>query len=303
MHSWLDQQQILLSTQITQIKLPHAILINGVEGAGKNEFSQWLIQVISCSEPEFFQQVLLPCKVCKSCLLHKSNTYPDHLLIESDGKSIGVDQVRQASRFFEKTAQLGQCKTILITAAHNMTVSAANALLKTLEEPNADNYIVLLTSELETLLPTIISRCFILDIRPPVGERLLAELKQSGTDPFANLSHLKEIADSSVNERYQIFENCFFSFLENKIIKRSEVLSFLNESNDSTRWLEKAMVKLMRQQYEWVEGSSFLNEQVIWSIYQLVLSAIKQLKTLIQANKQFIFEKLLVDITTVLHEK
>jgi DNA polymerase-3 subunit delta' len=302
MHSWLDQQQLLLSKQITQIKLPHAILINGVEGAGKSELSQWLIKVLSCNKPENIQQVLMPCNSCKSCLLHRSNTYPDHLLIESGGKSIGVDQVRQASRFFEKTAQIGQCKTALITAAHNMTVSAANALLKTLEEPNPDNYIVLLTSELETLLPTIISRCFIIDIRPPVGEKLLAELKQSGSDPFVNLSQLKELSDSSVNEKYQTFENCFYSFLQKKPINRSEVLSLLNDNLDSERWLEKVMVKLMRQQYNWLEGNNLLNAEVIWVIYQLVLSAIKQLKLLMQANKQFIFEKLLVDITVVINE-
>jgi DNA polymerase-3 subunit delta' len=303
MHSWLEQQQLLLSKQITQIKLPHAILINGVEGAGKSALSQWLIQVLSCTNPENIEQVLLPCKECKSCLLHRSNTYPDHLLIESGGKSIGVDQVRQASRFFEKTSQIGQCKTALITAAHNMTVSAANALLKTLEEPNPDNYIVLLTSEVQTLLPTIISRCFIIDIRPPVGEQLLAELKQSGTDPFVNLSHFKELSDSFLNEQYQHFENSFFTFLQNKPIKGSEILSLLNESADSVRWLEKAMVKLMRQQYNWLAGDNLLNEQVIWSIYQLVLSATKQLKILVQANKQFIYEKLLVDITAVINEK
>jgi len=302
MHSWLDQQQLLLSKQITQIKLPHAILINGVESAGKSELSQWLIKVLSCNKPENVQSVLMPCKSCKSCLLHRSNTYPDHLLIESGGKSIGVDQVRQASRFFEKTAQIGNCKTALITAAHNMTVSAANALLKTLEEPNPDNYIVLLTSELETLLPTIISRCFIIDIRPPVGEKLLAELKQSGSDPFVNLSQLKELSDPSINEKYQNFEHFFCAFLQKKPINLSEVLSLLNDNSDSVRWLEKVMVKLMRQQYNWLEGDNLLDEKVIWAIYQLVLSAIKQLKLLMQANKQFIFEKLLVDITVVINE-
>ena len=55
MHSWLDQQQLLLSKQITQIKLPHAILINGMEGSGKSELSQWLIKVLSCTDPKNVQ--------------------------------------------------------------------------------------------------------------------------------------------------------------------------------------------------------------------------------------------------------
>lgn len=302
MHTWLEQQQLLLSKQIMQVKLPHAILINGVTGAGKHQLAQWLIQTLSCTQPINGQHVLQPCKSCKPCLLHKSNTYPDHLLLESDGKSIGVEQVRQVSRFFEKTAQIGQCKSTLITAAHTMTVSAANALLKTLEEPNPNNYIVLLTTELDTLLPTIISRCFVIDIRPPVGEELLAELKQSGSDPFVNLSHLKELSDPSINEQYQHFEQCFFAFIEKKSSKHSELLALLNEHTDSARWLEKVMVTLMRQHYNWLNGDNALNEQVIWSIYQLILSAVKQVKLLMQANKAFVFEKLLVDITTVIDE-
>jgi DNA polymerase-3 subunit delta' len=303
MHSWLHQQQLLLSKQIIQIKLPHAILINGVEGAGKSELAQWLIQVLSCAQPKNAQKILLPCQSCKSCLLYKSKTYPDHLLIESDGKSIGVDQVRQASRFFEKTAQLGHCKTTLITAAHTMTVSAANALLKTLEEPNANNFIVLLTSERDTLLPTIISRCFVIDIRPPVGESLLVELKLLGQDPFVNLSQLKELSDESANESYQAFERYFVEFLQNQQVNSGDVLNLLTTNTDSLRWLEKVMVKLMRQQYQWLAGNTLLNEQMLWAIYQLILSATKQIKLFMQANKQFIFEKLLVDITATLHEK
>jgi len=184
-----------------------------------------------------------------------------------------------------------------------MTVSAANALLKTLEEPNPNNYILLLTSELEALLPTIISRCYVIDIRPPVGEALLAELKQSGQDPFVNLSQFKELSDASTNTNYLAFESCFIEFLEKKSAGQSEMLSLLMSNTDSLRWLEKVIVKLMRQQYHWLTGNTFLNEQIIWSIYQLIVSAIKQIKSLMQANQQFVFEKLLVDIITTIDEK
>jgi DNA polymerase-3 subunit delta' len=299
MHSWLNQHQHLLSQQIVNVKLPHAILINGVPGAGKSQLSHWLIQVLSCESPVNNQSILTPCLSCKPCLLQQSKTYPDHLLIDSDGKSIGVDQVRQASLFFEKTAQLGHCKTTLINAAHTMTVSAANALLKTLEEPNDNNFIVLQTSELETLLPTIISRCFVLDIRPPVGEGLLAELQQSGQDPFVNLSQLSELSNATINDSYQIFTESFIDFLQGNLARHSEVLSQLNDNTESLRWLEKVMVSLMRQQYKWVQGENQLNEEMIWSIYQVIIAATKQLKTLIQVNKQFTFEKLLVDISDI----
>jgi len=300
MHSWLNQHQRLLSQQIIKVKLPHAILINGVAGAGKSQLSNWLIQVLSCDNPVDSQSILSACMSCKPCLLQQSKTYPDHLFIDSDGKSIGVDQVRQASRFFEKTAQLGHCKTTLINAAHTMTVSAENALLKTLEEPNNNNFIILQTSELETLLPTIISRCFVLDIRPPVGDELLAELQQSGQDPFVNLSQLSELSNATTNENYQHFSQSFVAFLQGDSAKHSEVLNQLNDKAECLRWLEKIMVALMRQQYNWVQGDSQLKQEVIWAIYQVVISATKQLKTLTQVNKQFTFEKLLVDISNII---
>lgn len=300
MHTWLNQHQLLLSQQILKVKLPHAILINGVPGAGKSELSNWLIKVLSCNSPANNQSILTPCMSCKPCLLQQSKTYPDHLFIDNDGKSIGVDQVRQASRFFEKTAQLGHCKTTLINAAHTMTVSAANALLKTLEEPNNNNFIVLQTSEVETLLPTIISRCFVLDIRPPVGDALLAELQQSGQDPFVNLSQLSELSNAATNENYQRFSKSFIEFLQGNSAKHSEVLQQLNDNTECLRWLEKVMVALMRQQYKWLPGENQLNEEVIWSIYQVIISATKQLKTLTQMNKQFTFEKLLVDIIDII---
>jgi len=302
MHTWLNQHQYLLSQQLMSVKLPHAILINGVPGAGKSQLSDWLITVLSCNKPDNTQSILHPCMSCKPCLLQQSKTYPDHLVIDNDGKSIGVDQVRQASRFFEKTAQLGQCKTTLITGAHTMTVSAANALLKTLEEPNDNNFIVLQTSEIETLLPTIISRCFVIDIRPPVGEALLAELKQSGQDPFVNLSQLNELSNVSANENYQDFSQSFIEFILGDSTKHNEVLQQLNDNVESLRWLEKVMVSLMRQQYKWLSGESQLNQDVIWSIYQIVISATKQLKNLTQMNKQFTFEKLLVDISGIIQE-
>jgi DNA polymerase-3 subunit delta' len=303
MHSWLNQHQHLLSQQIIKVKLPHAILINGVVGAGKSQLSNWLINVLSCEKPVNNQPILSACMSCKPCLLQQSKTYPDHLLIDNDGKSIGVDQVRQASRFFEKTAQLGHCKTTLINAAHTMTVSAANALLKTLEEPNNNNFIVLQTSELDTLLPTIISRCFVIDIRPPVGDALLAELQQSGQDPFVNLSQLSELSNATTNENYQNFSNSFIAFLQGNSANHSDVLSQLNDNKECLRWLEKVMVSLMRQQYNWVQGENPLNEEMIWSIYQIVISATKQIKTLTQVNRQFTFEKILVDISDVIQRK
>ena len=178
MKPWLIEPQKLLSRQINNNCLPHAILISGVDGSGKQELAQWLIKVLVCQSPVRQQesQLLHACGQCKTCLLHQSKTYPDHIHVESQTKTIGIDEIRLASRFLEKTAHIGINKTVLIPKAEKMTVAAANALLKTLEEPTDNSVIVLLSCDATSLLPTIISRCRLFNIRPPVGDALLEGL-------------------------------------------------------------------------------------------------------------------------------
>ena len=83
---------------------------------------------------------------------------------------------RVCNRFLQTTAHIGKFKTVLIENAQTMTQAAANALLKTLEEPTANSIIILVTNDIEMLLPTIVSRCRVLNIRPNVGQALLQSM-------------------------------------------------------------------------------------------------------------------------------
>jgi DNA polymerase-3 subunit delta' len=319
MHSWLIDIKVLLSQQFEENKLPHALLFNGVNGAGKSALAHWLVNILLCqnntkqtvdslgsnpnSSPQSNQQsILVPCQSCKSCLLFKSKTFPDHINIDGEGKNIGVDPIRQVSKFFEKKAQLSHNKSAVINQAHSMTTSAANALLKTLEEPNNNNFILLLTSESQTLLPTIISRCYVIDIRPPVGNALLSELKQEHNDPFVNLSHLPELSNGDENKSYQAFSCHFTALIKQESFERSHFLKQLVEDKNSLRWLEKLSIDLMRQNSGWVESTSQLSEHTIWAIYQSIVKTTKTIKQLVQANNQFTFEKLLIDLELIINE-
>ena len=133
-------------------------MITGIAGAGKLALAQWLRRLINCQQPVGKNnQILQVCDQCKTCLLMQSNTLPDHLNLQAEKNSLGVDEVRQANGFLQKTAQLGMYKTVLIDHAEMMTPAAANALLKTLEEPTDYSVIVLVTDDIDSLLPTIIS--------------------------------------------------------------------------------------------------------------------------------------------------
>ena len=98
MKPWLLSHQLILSEQYNNATLPHAILISGVLGSGKLELAHWLVQLLNCKQPNHFvddnQTILQGCGHCKSCLLLKSNTFPDHLNLVAQKNSLGVDDVR-----------------------------------------------------------------------------------------------------------------------------------------------------------------------------------------------------------------
>tara|TARA_R110000744_G_scaffold109500_1_gene206896 strand:+ start:8513 stop:9505 length:993 start_codon:yes stop_codon:yes gene_type:complete len=321
MKTWLLALQQQLSRQIREKKLPHALLISGVDGAGQQDIAQWLIKVLLChsvkqdlndnlsqlskNESTETPSILQACGFCKTCKLYAKDSYPDHLTVVSDKKTIGVELIRSLSHFFEKTAHIGLVKTALVNHADTMTISAANALLKTLEEPTADSFIILTTHSSDLLLPTIISRCHEFEIRPPVGKALLVEYGQQGDDAFVNLSHLSELSDDSTAIAFVTFRDKVKDYLFAHQ-HRADILAILVEHHDGFRWLEKVLVNLMRQQWGWPTAGSVdeqvnvINKQQLWHVYNLVQVANGQLKTLVQINRQFLSEKLLADISAVL---
>jgi DNA polymerase-3 subunit delta' len=258
------------------------------------------------------------CDHCKSCDLLKSATHPDHLQVELNGLTIGVDQIRAVSKMFEKTAQLSRNQTVIIQYADKMTESAANALLKTLEEPSNNSFIILLVKDQQRLLPTIISRCYHLALAPPVGDKLLTELGQNSTDKFANLSHLSELTDVSVREEFVLMAQYYVNYL----MTQKNRMAFLNivlNNEHSVRWLEKITVDLSRS-YQWqtIEQMSYLGDQFdqkslmlfvkehidcLSSIYTLINEFSKQVLLLTQINKEYCLEKLLVQFADLMQTK
>jgi DNA polymerase-3 subunit delta' len=340
------EKQLQLNRQYQQNTLPHAMLIQGMEGTGKDGLAKWLIDLLLCQHPilsavgssseEVINQA---CGQCKACLLRKSDSYPDHLLLTSDNKTLGVDDVRRGNAFLEKTAHLGKVKTILIPQAQIMTISAANALLKTLEEPTPNSFIVLLTDELDTLLPTIVSRCSVYAIRPMVGDALKGQLHSLGfseslssqdtsgniileDDPFINLSQLAELTDASISQQFQDFKKCYLSYLSDGY-SESELLVQLTGNKHAIRWLEKITCNLVRNLYfskkSEADVSLLLNvvtEQkdnntdtnliklhfsahMLNAIYQAIINSNKLIKSCTQANRQFVVEQLLMTINNI----
>ncbi|HEY1026050.1 MAG TPA: DNA polymerase III subunit delta' [Pseudomonas sp.] len=135
----------------------HAYLLHGPTGIGKRALAERLMARLLCLAPNGLDA----CGSCKSCHLLAAGTHPDNFVLEPEeaDKPIKVDQVRELVDFVVQTAQLGGRKVVLLEPAEAMNLNAANALLKSLEEPSGNTVLLLISHQPSRLLPTIKSRC------------------------------------------------------------------------------------------------------------------------------------------------
>ncbi len=183
-------------------RLPHAILLKGPQGIGKLDFALNLAQSLLCANPG---ADALACGECPSCHWFEQETHPDFRLLQPDAlteaeegeereagkkkpsRQISVEQVRSLSDFANLSAHQGGHRVVLIHPAEAMNTNAANALLKTLEEPAGNMLIILVSHKPQQLLPTILSRCLALAMPMPTQAESLAWLKQQGMSNPASL--------------------------------------------------------------------------------------------------------------------
>ena len=138
-------------------RLPHAVLITGTPGTGRNGFAVALARTLLCHTPT--ERGF--CGECKACRLSAGGAHADFLRVapEEPGKAIGVDAVRDALRFAAGTPTQGTRKVMLLSPAEAMTTAAHNAFLKCLEEPTPGTHIVMVAALGAALPATIRSRC------------------------------------------------------------------------------------------------------------------------------------------------
>lgn len=145
------QKDILLRA-LHHRRLAHAYLFEGPEGVGKKLMALALARALFCTQGQ-------GCGECAACRKVDHQNHPDLHWLSPDGSQIKIDQVRKIQQELSLRPLEGEYKVCLIDAADSMNPAAANALLKTLEEPAAGTLLILLSARPEFLLDTIRSRC------------------------------------------------------------------------------------------------------------------------------------------------
>jgi DNA polymerase-3 subunit delta' len=201
-------------------KTAHSYLFEGIPGSGRKKTAATLIQALFCPA--------LPddaCGVCPSCRKIDGGNHPDIHLISPlpDKRDISIEQLREMQHILSLRPYEAPRKACIIDPAERMSVSAANSLLKTLEEPPGNALIILLTENAGMLLPTVRSRCQLVRFAPLSPEHVLSLLELGGMTPEA-AALVAPMAGGSM-QKAQELDN------ESLVARREAVLSRVGQLN------------------------------------------------------------------------
>jgi DNA polymerase-3 subunit delta' len=198
-----DKQIEILQNALRENTLAHAYLFTGISGIGKMTVARSLAKILHCknASDDF-------CDCCISCKQITGDTHPDTLVIEPEGNTIKISQIRQLQEQLTFTVYEGNRKVVILDKADRMTIQAANCLLKTLEEPPPHTILVLLTSIPYRVPSTIRSRCQRLMFKP-LSETLIEELLKDklGNQIPPDLKLIASLAGGSFGNALRWAEN------------------------------------------------------------------------------------------------
>lgn len=166
----IGQEQIKehLQNALKMNKISHAYILNGERNSGKEFIAKVFASALQCEKMDMSLEMLEPCGECRSCKQMAGKNQPDVIYVSHEKPgSIGVEDIRlQINGDVAIKPYSSPRKIYIINEGEKMTVQAQNALLKTLEEPPEYTVIIILTTSVESLLPTILSRCVVLNMKP-----------------------------------------------------------------------------------------------------------------------------------------
>lgn len=201
-HAWNQARHAQLMGD--QARLPHALLLHGPLGVGKSELALALAKGLLCEAP----QEGTACGACNACNWFEQGNHPDFRRVEpgendaadeagehakpaktakKGGRLINVEAIREITHFLSLSAHRGGWRVALVQPAELMNTAAANALLKTLEEPPQGVLLILVSHQIGRLLPTVVSRCRKVHVGLPDKAESLAWLRQQGVEGVAAL--------------------------------------------------------------------------------------------------------------------
>ena len=208
------KQIAILKSAMANERIAHAYLFYGMEGIGKRTTAAVFAKVLNCGEAN------PPCGVCPSCRKAAHKTHPDIISIAAEGQFIKIGAVKALQEQMKFRPGEGRRRVFIVEAADRMNAAAANALLKTLEEPTAGNILLLTTSRPHALPMTILSRCQHLRFAPLPQEDVARFLEEKQSLAADAAMVLAASSGGSIGKALEMNK-------ENSLVQRNGILEYL----------------------------------------------------------------------------
>lgn len=238
-------------------QLTHAYLFEGQDIDSTHDFCLWIAQGIYC------QEVLEgSCGECSICRRIETSDFPDVTTIIPEGQTIKVDQVRDIKQTFIRSGMESRTKVLIVKNAEKMTVSAANSLLKFIEEPDGMMYIFFLTNNINKILPTIQSRCQHIFLKP-ISKQVIASTLEELAVPKKQTELIAELVDSK-QKAVELSSDEWFNSARETVSKWFQYLEKKNAL--AFVFVQQHLVKIAKEKEQ-----QFLILDLLLSFYRLKL--------------------------------
>ena len=202
LETFQPQAAKMLLNGILNNRVSHAYIFEGPKGTHKLATSLLFAQRLLCTNPQEDHE---PCGICSNCVRIEHNTHPNVFLVQADGEQIKKDQIKNLILEFSRLSVEKGPRIYIIDEAERMNQDASNTLLKQMEEPLSDIYAVLLTTNSNALLKTIVSRAQLIHFKPIARHLITETLLNDGVTPLA--SHVIPEYTNNIDEAKKISES------------------------------------------------------------------------------------------------
>ncbi len=208
-------------------KMSHGYILNGEESSGKRMLASAFVKTLQCEKKD-----INPCGQCKSCKQAETGNHPDIIWVSHEKpNSIGVDDLReQLISDIQIKPYSSAYKIYIIDEAEKMTIQAQNSLLKTIEEPPEYGIVLLLTTNAEGFLPTILSRCAMLNLRPIQDNQIKKYLMEEYKVPDYKADICVAFAQGNLGKAMKLASSERFDEIKEQVLQLLKQISTMDHS-------------------------------------------------------------------------
>lgn len=268
----IGQEQLKehLQNAISMNKVSHAYIINGERSSGKEFIAKVFAAALQCEKGG-----TEPCGECHSCKQALSGNQPDIIFVSHDKpNTIGVEDIRgQINNDIAIKPYSSPRKVYIMNEGEKMTVQAQNALLKTLEEPPEYAVILILTANVDSLLPTILSRCVVLNMKPVSDDKVKKYLMEELAVPDYKANICVAFARGNIGKAKMLATSEEFEKVKEEAVT---LVKYINDMEISE--IVKAIKKISEYKFD---VTDYLDILSVWYRDVLLFKATKDANSLI----------------------